>query len=136
MNKLNQDAALVYVMVATASADKKLVDPELKRIGAVCDVLPIFDKMTRDDLQKYSSDCRAILATENGVAKIVAMIKESLPSRLQETAYALALDIAASDLFVPAEEILFLQELGDSLGINKLTVAALEVSAQVRARRP
>ena len=136
MKKLTQDAALVYVMVATASADMKIVDPELKRIGAVCDVLPIFDQMSRDDLQKYSNDCRAILASEDGITKIVNLIKDSLPVRLQETAYALALDIAAADLHVPAEEIFFLQALGDTLGINKLTVAALEVSAQVRARRP
>ncbi len=136
MKKLNQDAALVYVMVTTASADMKLVDPELRRIGAICDVLPIFDELSREELQSHSTDCRRILASDNGISKIVELIKASLPERLHETAYALALDIAASDLQVPPQEIRFLQELGDALSINKLTVAALEVSAQVRARRP
>ena len=136
MKKLSQDAALVYVMVTTASADMKLVDPELRRIGAICDVLPIFDDLSRDDLQNHSTECRELLSSENGMGKIVELVKSSLPERLHETAYALALDIAASDLQVPPQEIRFLQELGDALSINKLTVAALEVSAQVRARRP
>lgn len=135
MAKLSAAEALIYVMLTTASADKKFVDPELKRIGAICDVLPVFSAIERSDLERISANCMVILAQKTGVQDIIDLVVGTLPQRLHPTAYALALDIAAADLEVPPEEIYFLQLLCDAFKIDKLTAVALETSAQVRARK-
>jgi hypothetical protein len=44
-------------------------------------------------------------------------------------------EVAATDLNVNQEELRFLQMLRDRLGLDKLTIAAIERSAQARYRR-
>ena len=56
----------------------------------------------------------------------------ALPENLQQTAYALAAEIAAADLSVSAEEVRLLQLLRNHLDIDKLTCAALELAARAR----
>ena len=58
----------------------------------------------------------------------------ALPPKLHETAYALAVEVAAADLHVEQEELRFLQMLRDHLDIDKLTVAAIESGARARYR--
>jgi hypothetical protein len=58
----------------------------------------------------------------------------ALPARLHETAYALAVEVAAADLHVEQEELRFLQMLRDRLDLDKLAVAAIESSARARYR--
>ena len=62
---------------------------------------------------------------------IVAMA-DALPPRLRETGYALAVEIAAADLSVGAEELRLLQLLRDTLDIDKLVAAAIERGARAR----
>ncbi|MCX7351602.1 MAG: Tellurite resistance protein TerB, partial [Alphaproteobacteria bacterium] len=52
--------------------------------------------------------------------------------KLRETAYALAVEVAAADLAVGKEELRFLAMLRDTLGLDKLVTAALERSAIAR----
>jgi len=54
------------------------------------------------------------------------------PDRLHETAYALAVEIAAADLDVKPEELRFLQMLRDALELDSLTCAAIERGARAR----
>ena len=56
------------------------------------------------------------------------------PPRLYETLYACAVEVAAADLHVEQEELVFLQMLRDDLDIDPLVVAAIERSARVRYR--
>jgi len=51
---------------------------------------------------------------------------------LRETAYALAVKIAAFDIAVGKEEMRFLAMLRDHLGLDKLVTAALERGAIAR----
>jgi hypothetical protein len=60
------------------------------------------------------------------------MVAEALPAYLYETAYALAVEVAAVDLDVQQEELRFLQMLRDRLGLDKLTIAAIERGARAR----
>jgi hypothetical protein len=55
-----------------------------------------------------------------------------LPKKLRETAYALALEVAAADLDVKPEEMRFLDMLRDSLELDKLTTAAIERGIRAR----
>jgi uncharacterized membrane protein YebE (DUF533 family) len=65
---------------------------------------------------------------------MLAIIKAALPPRLYETPYACAVEVAAADLHVEQEELVFLQMLRDELEIDDLIVAAIERSARVRYR--
>ena len=63
------------------------------------------------------------------------MIAAACADRLHETAYALAVEVAAADLHVEQEELRFLQMLRDRLDLDSLTVAAIERGARARYRR-
>ena len=63
---------------------------------------------------------------------LLGLIKEALSPKLRETAYALAVEVAASDLVVGKEELRFLAILRDTFGLDKLVTAAIERSAIAR----
>jgi hypothetical protein len=81
-----------------------------------------------------AEDCGRRLQRTTGLDDILDLVAETLPERLYETAYALAIEVAAADLHVEQEELRFLQMLRDHLEIDKLAVAAIERSARVRYR--
>jgi predicted DNA-binding transcriptional regulator YafY len=66
--------------------------------------------------------------------EVLKLIAAALPEKLRETAYALAVEVAAADLDAPDEEVRFLELLSDALGVDKLVTAAIEMSARVRHR--
>ena len=59
----------------------------------------------------------------------------ALPQKLQDTAYALAVEVTAVDLHLEQEELRFLEMLRDALSLDRLTTAAIEVAARARYRR-
>jgi hypothetical protein len=63
---------------------------------------------------------------------MLELIASALPKKLYETAYALAVEVAAADLKVPDEEIRLLELLRDALNLDKLVTAAIERSARAR----
>ena len=63
---------------------------------------------------------------------LFGLVFEALSPKLRETAYALAVEVAASDLAVGKEELRFLAMLRDHLGLDKLVTAALERGAIAR----
>ena len=73
-----------------------------------------------------------MLQVKDGMQTVIALVREQLPVRLRETAYALAVEVAAVDLAVGKEELRFLSILRDGLNMDKLTTAALERSAIAR----
>ena len=73
-----------------------------------------------------------ILQETEGLQTVLGLVKGALKPRLRETAYALAVEVAASDLAVGKEELRFLAMLRDALGLDKLVTAALERSAIAR----
>jgi hypothetical protein len=60
------------------------------------------------------------------------LVKSALPKKLRETAYAIALEVAAADLEVKPEETRFLEMLRDSLELDKLTTAGIERGIRAR----
>jgi tellurite resistance protein len=63
------------------------------------------------------------------------MIREALPSRLYDTAYAIACDVVAADGSASQEELRLLEMLRHQLEIDRLTAAAIERGSGARHRR-
>jgi len=126
--------ALIYAMVTLSAADRKMTDRELMKIGDVVRTLPIFADFDADKLVETAEACGTVLRGPNGLDAVLAIIKTSLPPRLYETAYAVAVEVAAADLHVEQEELVFLQMMNDELELDTLVVAAIERSARVRYR--
>ncbi len=73
-----------------------------------------------------------MLSADGGLEQVLLLCAAGLPKKLRETAYAVALEIAAADREVKAEEIRFLEMLSDALELDRLTVAALERGIRAR----
>ncbi len=126
--------ALIYVMVTMSAVDSTMTDSELKKIGDIVQTLPVFEGYDRETLIATSRAASKILSEEDGLDTLLGIVAKALPRKLHDTAYALAVEVAAVDLSVAQEELRFLQILRDGLNLDKLTVAALERSATARYR--
>ncbi|HJM91100.1 MAG: tellurite resistance TerB family protein [Alphaproteobacteria bacterium] len=129
---LNPHSALVYIMVLVSAADNDMTDRELKRIGDLVQNLPVFDDFDTDELVPLAEECAAKLGQPGGLDQVLDLIVASLPAKLSETAYALACEIAAADLHVEQEELRLLQQLRDSLQLDRLIAAAIERGVRAR----
>lgn len=132
--KVTVHAALIYVMVMVSAADGQMPDAELKRIGWLTRSLPVFNGFDEEMLIPTMRDIQEILAGPEGLEIALETIKDALPPRLHDTAYALAVEIATADLRYDPTEVRFLQLLRDRLDIDKLTAASMEHSAIARYR--
>lgn len=129
---ISHHEALIYVMVTISAVDRTMTDPELYKIGDIVQTLPVFHDFDAEKLVPIAEACGDILNDEDGLDTVLDMIASSLPHKLYETAYALAVDVAAADLHVEQEELRFLQLLRDRLNLDKLSVAAIERGARAR----
>jgi hypothetical protein len=86
----------------------------------------------RTRLATVAQEAGDMLQVKDGMATVLELVADQLPQRLRETAYALAVEVAAVDLAVGKEELRFLAILRDALGLDKLVTAALERSAIAR----
>ena len=132
---VSPEEALIYAMVTISAVDASMSDAELKRIGQLVKRLPVFAGYDTDNLTRTAEAASEILNSTQGLEDMLNVIGESLPEKLHDTAYALAVEVASADLTVKAEELRFLQMLRDRLNLDKLTIAALERSAMARFRR-
>lgn len=135
MVQLTAQEALVYIMVVTSAADTRMTDAELSSIINVIDRLPVFHNFDKSSVIALANDCYGYLQDEDGLERILDHVYEALPDPLIETAYALAVEVAAADLHVEQEELAFLQMIRDRWNLDELTVAAIERSARIRFRK-
>jgi tellurite resistance protein len=133
-NPISQHEALIYAMVTLSAADEKMSDRELLKIGDIVRSLPAFRSFDASKLVAAAKACGEYLQFDDGLDQILDVIANTLPPKLYETAYALAIEVAAADFHVEQEELRFLQMLRDRLDLDKLAVAAIERSARVRYR--
>ena len=129
---MNHHAALVYVMVTVSAVDRAMTDDELHRIGEIVSNLPVFSDYDDNDLVKTAEACGEILSADGGLQQVLRLVRGALPERLRETAYAVALEVAAADRLVRPEEIRFLEMLGDTLELDRMTTAAIERGIRAR----
>ena len=139
MNKMakpiSHHEALIYAMVTLSAADRTMTDRELMKIGDIVKTLPDLRAIsTASGWSRRPRPAARSSRTRTASTRCSTIIAASLPPRLHETAYALAVEVAAADLHVEQEELRFLQMLRDRLDLDKLAVAAIERGARVRYR--
>ncbi len=132
MPKITPHEALIYVMITMSAADRQISDHELQRISQIVRQLPVFMGFDAENLAKTAERCGDVLSDEEGLEEMLQQVADALPKKLYETAYALAVEVAAADLKVPDEEIRLLELLRDALHLDKLVTAAIERSARAR----
>ncbi len=133
--KITPQDALIYIMVTVSAADTRMTDAELSSIGNLVRRLPVFTGFDVDTVPEIAERCYELLTKDDGLDRILDIAHQALPERLYETAYALAVEVAAADLHVEQEELEFLQLMRDLWNLDELSVAAIERSARVRFRK-
>jgi tellurite resistance protein len=135
MAKLSHHQVLIHIMVTMSAADTNMTDQELLKIETIIKYLPIFADYDENNLNEDVSLCREILDEDNGLETIIENTLQYLPRKLHETAYALAVEVAAADLNVEQEELRLLQIMRQDLDIDKLICSAIERGARARHSR-
>jgi tellurite resistance protein len=126
--------ALIYVMVIVSASDNQMTDNELATIGDMIKMLPVFNGYDGNRIIPAAQRCGDILQEDNGLQLVLELVGDVVPAKLYDTAYALAVEVAAADLHVEKEELRILQLLRDRFKLDKLTVAAIERGAIARHR--
>jgi tellurite resistance protein len=129
---ISNEQALIYVMVMMSGVEGKMKPEELAEIDILVRSLPVFKHFDRTRLPNVAQECGDMLQVKDGMSTVLELVSDQLPPRLRETAYAVAVEVAAVDLAVGKEELRFLAILRDALGLDKLVTAALERSAIAR----
>lgn len=129
---ISTQKALIYVMVTMSGVEGRINATELREIRLVVSTLPIFRDFDEARLTAVAQECAEMLQEPEGLQAVLGLVRDQLSPKLRETAYALAVEVAAADLAVGKEELRFLAMLRDALGLDKLVTAALERSAIAR----
>ena len=129
---LTAQDALVAVMMAISVSDETIRTSELVSIERIINHLPVFATYDMDRIKMVSQMIFDLFEVEDGIEALFGLVREALPERLYETAYALACDVAASDGRLDETELRFLEETRYELNINRLHGAAIEQGARAR----
>ncbi|MFT6676495.1 MAG: tellurite resistance protein [Sulfitobacter sp.] len=129
---LTPQDCLVALMVAVSASDENVGTTELIKIQAAVNLLPIFSEFDIDRLSVISKTVFDLFDQEDGLDALFGLIRDGLPERLYETAYALACDVAAADGTLEETELRLLEEIRYELNIDRLHAAAIERGARAR----
>ena len=124
--------ALVAVMIAVSASDEMIGTSELIAIERIVNHLPMFATYDQDRIPQVSRTVLELFAEEEGLDALFGLVRECLPERLSETAYALACDVAAADGTLREAELRLLEEIRYELNIDRLHAAAIERAARAR----
>lgn len=134
MKEPSAQEVLVYLMVVMSAADRDMTDGELRRIGNLVRVLPVFDGFHEDDIIPTARRCQEIVQRDDGLETILGHLRDIVPARLHDTAYALAVEIASADYDIEPEELQVLKIVRNRLSLEPLVAAAIERAVQARFR--
>ena len=129
---LTPQDSLAAIMIAVSAADATIRTSELVKITNIVNNLPVFADYDDRDLTRMSQTVFDLLDQEDGLDALFGLIREGLPERLNETAYALACDVAAADGTIAEPEGRMLEEIRYELAIDRLHAAAIERGARAR----
>ncbi|MEO0634447.1 MAG: tellurite resistance TerB family protein, partial [Pseudomonadota bacterium] len=124
--------SLVAVMVAVSASDETIRTSELVAIERIVNHLPIFAQYDLDRIATVSQTVFDLFSEEEGLDALFGLVRENLPERLFETAYAIACDVAAADGTLREPELRLLEEIRYELNIDRLHAAAIERGARAR----
>ncbi len=123
---------LVAIMVAISASDETIRTAELVKIEGAVNMLPVFAGYDIDRTRRVSQIVFDLFEQEDGLDALFGLIRDALPERLNETAYALACDVAAADGSLAETELRLLEEIRYELNIDRLHAAAIERGARAR----
>lgn len=133
--QLTPQDALVATMIAVSAADGTLSDEETASITRMISVLPVFKGYELSHVPTVAQTVFDLFEDEDGVDALVGLVRDALPGTLNETAYALACDVAAADGAIQMEELSLLEILRHDLNVDRLTASAIERGARARHAR-
>ncbi|WP_207186696.1 tellurite resistance TerB family protein [Phaeovulum veldkampii] len=129
---LSPQDALVAVMVAVSVSDENIRTAELVAIERMVNHMPIFASYDIDRIPVVAQTVYALLEEEEGLDALFGLVRDALPEKLFETAYALACDVAAADGKLGEIELRMLEEVRHELEVDRLNAAAIERGARAR----
>ncbi len=129
---LSPQDCLVAVMIAVSASDQDIRTSELVKIQSAVNNLPVFAEYDIDRMNGAAQIVFDLFEQEDGLDALFGLVREHLPDRLWETAYALACDVAAADGALGPEELRLLEEIRYELNIDRLHAAAIERGARAR----
>ena len=123
---------LVAIMVAVSASDETIRTAELVKIEAAVNMLPVFADYDIGRTRRVSQIVFDLFEQEDGLDALFGLVRDNLPNRLNETAYALACDVAAADGSLAETELRLLEEIRYELSVDRLHAAAIERGARAR----
>jgi len=134
-SSLSPQDALVAVMIAVSASDEQMRTSELVAIQRMVNHMPVFADYDSDRIRRVSQTVFDLLEVEDGLDALFGLVRDALPERLFETAYALACDVAAADGTLRDTELRMLEEVRHELNVSRLHAAAIEQGARARHQR-
>ncbi len=132
---LSPQDALVAVMIAVSASDDQMRTTELVAINRMVNQMPVFQGYDPDRIRQIAQTVFDLFEEEEGLDALFGLIRDGLPAKLVETAYAMACDVASADGNVRQLELEMLEEIRDQLAVDRLHAAAIEWGARVRHMR-
>ncbi|MGJ8602901.1 MAG: tellurite resistance TerB family protein [Marivita sp.] len=132
---LSPQDCLVALMIAVSVSDEDIRTAELVKITSAVNNLPIFAEYDEARIRDMSALVFDLFEQEDGLDALFGLIRDNLPDRLFETAYALACDVAAADGTLNETELRLLEEIRYELALDRLHAAAIERGARARHMR-
>ena len=129
---LSPQDCLVAVMIAVSASDENIRTSELVKIQSAVNMLPVFADYDIDRIKRMSRLVLELFEQEDGLDALFGLIRDNLPERMNETAYALACDVAAADGTLAETELRLLEEMRYELNIDRLHAAAIERGERAR----
>jgi hypothetical protein len=129
---ISHHAALIYTMTLVSAADSEMSDAEMRTMGEIVGFLPVFRDYDGTQLPQTAGSCAELLDQEDGLERVLELIKAGLPPKLRETAYAVACDVAVSNRTLSQEVLRMLELLRHKLEVERLAAAAIERGARAR----
>ena len=126
--------ALIYLMVVTSASDREMADLELSGIGDIVRSWPVFEDFDAGRLIAVAQVCQRLVGRANGLDAVLDIVRVSVPERLHDTAYALAVEVAAADREMRLEEVRVIQLLRHRLVLDPAIALAIERGAKARYR--
>jgi tellurite resistance protein len=132
---LDPQEALVCTMVLVAASGGGITDREIGVMSGLVQTLPAFNGFSSEQLSSATDAAIDLLREDDGLNHAGRLIRDALPLRLRETAYALACEIIAGDGFADQPTLQMLEFVLGELQIDPLVASAIERAARARYRR-
>ncbi len=123
---------MVQVLVLAAMSDNKFDNEEKALLANYKNFYPTIRNMTEEE---FKQECASVFAKKNAGMRdshIIEVLGEQLLEKEKNTAYALAVEVCASNFEIVPPETDFIKCIEDQWKIKKKVIEAVNLSAQLR----